>query len=83
MQLRTTDTGHAWHVGTEAGRIQARRERAGADPADPAACTVTGPASGLYLFLWNRSDAAPAGVTISGDAAFLQLWQSSVRVRWG
>jgi uncharacterized protein (TIGR03083 family) len=83
LQVRTTDTGHAWYVGTEAGRIQARREQAGADPADQAACTVTGPASGLYLFLWNRSDAARAGVTISGDADFLDLWQSSVRVRWG
>jgi len=36
----------------------------------------------VYLFLWNRSDAAQAGVTISGDASFLELWQSSVRVRW-
>ena len=83
MQLRTTDTGHAWHVGTEAGRIQARRERAGSDPVGSAACTVTGPASGLYLFLWNRSDAARTDVAISGDTSFLQLWQSSVRVRWG
>jgi hypothetical protein len=37
----------------------------------------------VYLFLWNRSDAAQAGVTISGDTGFLELWQSSVRVRWG
>jgi uncharacterized protein (TIGR03083 family) len=78
MQVRTTDTGHAWHVGPEDGRIRARR---GAGDPHPA-CTVTGPASGLYLFLWNRGDAAQAGVTISGDAAFLSSWQSSVRVRW-
>jgi uncharacterized protein (TIGR03083 family) len=83
LQVRTTDTGHAWHVGTEAGRIQARREREGSDSFDSTACTVTGPASGVYLFLWNRSDAAQAGVAISGDTGFLQLWQSSVRVRWG
>ena len=37
----------------------------------------------VLLFLWNRSDASQAGVTISGDTSFLQLWQSSVRVRWG
>ena len=38
------------------------------------ACTVAGPASGVYLFLWNRSDAAQAAdVTISGDASFLEL----------
>jgi len=78
MQVRATDTGHAWHVGTEDGRIQARR-----GPDDSASCTVTGPASGVYLYLWNRGDAAQAGVTISGDAGFLALWQSSVRVRWG
>jgi uncharacterized protein (TIGR03083 family) len=78
MRVRTTDTGHAWHVGTQDGRIQARRGDDG-----PASCTVTGPASGVYLFLWNRVDAAQAGVTISGDPGFLQSWQSSVRVRWG
>jgi len=30
-----------------------------------------------------KSDRVLAGVTISGDAGFLELWQSSVRVRWG
>ena len=82
MQVRTTDTGHAWRLSTEDGRIQARRGDDGPDPEGQAACTVTGRASGVYLFLWNRSDAAQAGVTISGDPRFLELWQSSVRVRW-
>ena len=83
MQVRTADTGHAWHVGAEGGRLQARREHGAPEDAGPAACTVTGPASGVYLFLWHRSDAAQAGVTIAGDASLLDLWQSSVRVRWG
>jgi uncharacterized protein (TIGR03083 family) len=83
MRVRTTDAGHAWHVRAEDGRIQARREPGNPDSADPAACTVTGPASGIYLFLWNRSDPVRAGVTISGNASFLEAWQSSVRVRWG
>jgi uncharacterized protein (TIGR03083 family) len=78
MLVRATDTGHAWHVGTEDGRIQARR-----GPDDSASCIVTGPASGVYLYLWNRGDAAQAGVTISGDPGFLESWQSSVRIRWG
>jgi uncharacterized protein (TIGR03083 family) len=81
--VRTTDTGHAWHVGAEDGRLQARRDSGGSDSASQTACTVTGPASSVYLFLWNRSDAAQAGVTIDGDPAFLGLWQSSVRIRWG
>jgi uncharacterized protein (TIGR03083 family) len=83
MRVRATDTGHAWYIGAEGGRLQTRREPSGSDPASPAACTVAGPASGVYLFLWNRSHAAQAGITISGDHGFLDLWQSSVRVRWG
>ena len=83
MRVRATDTGDGWYVGAEGGRLQARREPRGSDPASPAACTVAGPASGVYLFLWNRGDAAQAGVTVCGNTAFLELWQSSVRVRWG
>jgi uncharacterized protein (TIGR03083 family) len=83
LRVQATDTGHAWYVGAEDGRLQPRRESPDSDPAGPAACTVAGPASGVYLFLWHRSDAAQAGVTISGDPGFLELWQSSVRVRWG
>ena len=58
----------------------ARRRR---DAAGGAGCTVSGPASGLYLYLWNRADAARAGVTITGDPGLLSAWQASVRVRWG
>ena len=83
MRVQATDTGHAWYVGAEDGRLQARREHGSPGPAGQAACTVAGPASGVYLFLWNRGDAVQTGVAISGDAGFLDLWQSSVRVRWG
>jgi uncharacterized protein (TIGR03083 family) len=83
LQVLTTDTGDAWHIGAEGGRLQARRGPADADSADPAGATVRGPASGVYLFLWHRSDAAQAGVAIAGDADLLTSWQSSVRVRWG
>ena len=82
MRVRATDTGHAWHVAAQDGRLRARREHGDSSRGDAVACTVTGPASGVYLFLWNRSDAAAADVTISGDTRFLDLWQSSVRVRW-
>ena len=43
---------------------------------------MSGPASGLYLFLWNRADAARAGVAITGDPGLLSAWQASVCVRW-
>ncbi len=77
IQVVATDTGDAWHLDVDQGRIRAHRG------AGPGACTISGPASGVYLFLWNRSAAAPAGVTVSGDPGFLAAWQSSVRVRWG
>ena len=83
LDVHATDTGHAWHVAAAEGRIQARREPGESDSGRSAQGSVAGPASGLYLFLWNRSDASLAGVTIAGDPGFLALWQSSVRVRWG
>jgi hypothetical protein len=57
-----------------------RRGRSGPSAAEG---PQPGLASGVYLFPWNRSDAAQAGVTVSGDTRLLDLWRSSVRVRWG
>jgi uncharacterized protein (TIGR03083 family) len=80
LRVRTTDTADAWYLTEEEGRIHAHRGTG--EPAGPSDCVVSGPASGLYLFLWNRSGASEAGVTVSGDPAVLAAWQSSVRVRW-
>jgi uncharacterized protein (TIGR03083 family) len=71
-----TDTGDGWHVRMEDGRVQPDRERVAAD------CEVSGPASGVYLFLWNRAGAAQSGVEVIGDPAVLDQWKSGVRVRW-
>jgi len=79
LRIATTDTGHAWYAEARDGRLHPRRA-AGTDAA--AGCAVTGPASGLYLYLWNRADAARAGVQLDGDPALLTCWQSAVRVRW-
>jgi uncharacterized protein (TIGR03083 family) len=76
----TGGSASSWLAGIGDGRIQPRRGDGSAEPAD---CTVSGPASGLYLFLWNRADADSAGVTIAGDSAVLDVWRSGVRVRWG
>jgi len=80
LRVLAADTGDAWSVEAHEGRLQPRRDAGGAEEAE---CTVSGPASGLYLFLWNRSDTARAGVTIAGDPGLLSAWQASVRVRWG
>ena len=66
LRVIAADTGDAWSIG---------------DGSD-AGCTVSGPASGLYLFLWNRADAAAAGVTVTGDLTLLASWQASVKIRW-
>ena len=84
-EIRAIDTGHAWDVGAEDSRIRARRIASAPEPSSPATepgSLVSGPAAGLYLFLWNRSDATRANVTVSGDPAFLNAWQSTVRVSW-
>ena len=80
LRVLATDTGDAWLVEAQGGGLQPRRD---ADGQEEAGCTVSGPASGLYLYLWNRADAARAGVTVAGDPGLLSAWQSSVRVRWG
>ena len=81
LKIRATDTGDAWHVSAATGRVQAYRSES-AGPAGVMDCTVSGPASNVYLFLWNRSRTGSHGVTVCGDPAFLVAWQSSVRVRW-
>jgi len=78
LRVQTTDTSDAWHLGAADGRIVAHR---GPGPGE---CLVSGPASGIYLFLWNRAPAGQeSGVTVTGGPAFLTAWQASVRVRWG
>jgi uncharacterized protein (TIGR03083 family) len=46
----------------------------------PAYCRITGPASALYLLLWNRGTAAD--LEVRGDAGVLATWRENMRVRW-
>ena len=81
LRVRTSDTGHAWHLSAQAGRIQGQRQPD--EPAGPDDDMESGPASAVYLYLWNRSGQAPADVTLTGRGDFLTSWRTSVRVRWG
>ncbi|MGD0062826.1 MAG: maleylpyruvate isomerase family mycothiol-dependent enzyme [Streptosporangiaceae bacterium] len=91
LYVAATDTGDGWSIEPREGRLQPQRasDRAaaastdGTDGTGGVGCTVRGPASAVYLFLWNRSGPAPANVTIGGDRDGLTSWQASVRVRWG
>jgi len=80
LRVLSADTGDAWLVEVQDGRLQPRRD---AGNSEEAGCTVSGPASGLYLYLWNRAEAARADVTVTGDPGLLSAWQASVRVTWG
>ncbi len=44
---------------------------------------MTGPASAVYLLLWNRSQAADGGVSVAGDADLLKSWQDGMQITWG
>jgi uncharacterized protein (TIGR03083 family) len=80
LRALAADTGDAWSIETHEGRLQPRRDTA--DGAEGAGCTVSGPASGVYLYLWNRLGAGRADVTVTGDDGLLASWQASVCVRW-
>ena len=76
LTVRARDADARWHVRLADGGTTVSRDDAAAD------CTLEGSAAGLYAFLWNRSDAARADLTIAGRPDILDVWNSSVRVRW-
>jgi uncharacterized protein (TIGR03083 family) len=76
LTVRALDAQGRWHVRLTDGGTEVSRDD------QPADCTLEGTAAGLYAFLWNRSDAARAGLTITGHPQPLAAWSTSVRVRW-
>jgi uncharacterized protein (TIGR03083 family) len=84
LQVLADDTGGAWHLElTQDGKLAFAVKRGTVQGSTGAAdCTLTGPAAGLYLLLWNRADPAAASVAVSGDAGVLAAWQEGMRVTW-
>jgi uncharacterized protein (TIGR03083 family) len=76
LQLHATDTGDRWQVIIGLDGIRGHRGTG------QGGTVLTGPASELYLLLWNRRAAGTAVVTIAGDPAGLHVWQDTVQVRW-
>jgi uncharacterized protein (TIGR03083 family) len=79
LRIHVRDADAHWLVRIGPDRPHAERVT-GDVPAD---CTVAGPASAVYLALWNRIPWD--GLTVSGDstaAELAELWTADVHVRW-
>lgn len=76
VALRATDTGDEWEVVLEGGTMSTRR---GAGPAD---CSLSGPASELYLLVWNRAEVGDTSLRLDGDEAGARAWRRAMRVTW-
>jgi uncharacterized protein (TIGR03083 family) len=76
IAVRTTDTSDAWLVRVSADPVVTERGSTDAE----ADCTVSGGASDLELFLWNRFGRET--VDVAGDASLLDLWRDTVTIRW-
>ncbi|HUQ40465.1 MAG TPA: maleylpyruvate isomerase family mycothiol-dependent enzyme [Acidimicrobiales bacterium] len=78
MLLRDTERGREWrvrfHPDLEGGPIAVRS----GDDESAVDATVSGTASDLLLFLWNREPATP--LEVAGDAAVPDAWRRVVRV---
>jgi uncharacterized protein (TIGR03083 family) len=74
VQLTATDADAQWSLSIAPPKITVDGARARAD------CRVRASASDLYLLLWNRLDVHDLEAT--GDTTVVDLWRSTMRVRW-
>jgi uncharacterized protein (TIGR03083 family) len=74
LYIRATDADAGWIAFM---KDRSRRH----DGEDPMAdCSVRGPASALYLLLWNRRGAD--GLDVNGDRSVLEVWRRDAQIRW-
>ncbi len=74
MAVHPSDTNDRWHVTMTPNGITTIR---GQGPTD---VTIAGPASDLYLALWNRGD--DSTIEIAGNRDLLDTWHRGHRIRW-
>jgi hypothetical protein len=72
--METTAPATAWTVDIGPDGATPRRGEGRAD------CVLRGPASDLYLALWNRR--STDDLHIEGDRSVLELWRERATVRW-
>lgn len=70
LHLHSTDADGEWLVDLDARPPVTRREHAKADTA------LRGPASGLYLWLWNRQTPDQAGLEVFGSTEVVEAWRN-------
>jgi uncharacterized protein (TIGR03083 family) len=82
LLVRADDTGHEWFVTLAADGRKVIGAGRGRGDVESAGCTLAGPASGLYLTLWNRCEPAAAGVEVAGDRSVLRAWPEEMTITW-
>jgi uncharacterized protein (TIGR03083 family) len=75
LTVAATDVDGAWTV-----RLAPEGFRTATGAVSGGDASVRGPASELYVWLWNR--ASPEGLDRSGDGSLLDLWREHARVTW-
>ena len=90
LRIMAADADRAWLAtlapdGSKVLQVQRTCARADEHTADEhrADCTLTGPASAVYLLLWNRADGDGGDVGIEGDADLVKTWRERLHVTWG
>lgn len=76
LSFGCSDTAGEWLVTLGPTGLDARRGGGEAD------CAVTGPASDLYLVLWNRALAEEVRLSIRGERRALESWRGALKVAW-
>lgn len=74
MAVHTNDTDARWHITMAPNGITTTGEE------HPSDVTLIGPASDLYLALWNRGD--DSTIEVEGNRDLLDTWHNGHRVRW-
>jgi uncharacterized protein (TIGR03083 family) len=80
MTVRASDAERSWRItfAPDALDIEADVTRNSGGPLADA--NVEGPASELYVWLWNRRETG--GFEVRGDPGLLALWRDVLQVRW-
>lgn len=74
LHVSANDVDEDWYLTLSRTGITTDREGGNAD------LTISGSASQLYLFMWNRT--GESTVALEGDADLIDLWRSTCQVQW-